>query len=251
MRPAATATSAARLPGSFWRFVWIDACRLARRRRAWFVMLGIVGIGTFLTDPGPRSASETFWNEHHKYPTLGAIVAGMAVAAGSLAEDRRTRYARLVLLRGYSRRLYAWAKALAVAGSTGLVAGLGYLGFLLAARLHYPLVIWTRPLLPDLVPLAFLTVVAMGLSLMGFVAGALTHNEYVASFAPFFILIAALFTLRYFTYSPAVQMEAWLALVGPHRPMELTITGSFLYWLVLGTGLCALGSELFARSQQD
>ena len=251
MMRVATGAPSPRLPGSFRHLIQVELGRLAGRRRAMFVMLGIIGIGVFLTEIDEWSSPANFWR-HHRHPlTFSCIIAGMAVAAGSFAEDRRTRHARLVLLRGYSRRSYAWAKALSIAGSTGVVAGLGYLGFLLTARFWFPPGIWLRPLLPDLVPLAFLTVVAMGLSLMGFLAGALTHNEYVAAFTPFFVIIAVIFIFPRATFSPAVQIEVWHAVIDPHPPAALTITGSFLYWLVLGTGLAALGSELFARSQQD
>jgi ABC-type transport system involved in multi-copper enzyme maturation permease subunit len=156
-----------------------------------------------------------------------------------------------VLLHGFTRRAYAWAKALSVAGSAFLVSGLGFLCFLFAARLRFPPSIWTRPLLPDLVVVAFLAWIAGGTALMGFVASSLTRNEYVAALTPFLVLTACAFLFHSSALSPTPHVDAWHSVAMGRSAIYFTTPGEFLYWLVLGALLAATGSELYARRQGD
>lgn len=235
----------------FWRCVGLDLMRLVLRRRALGVILGLTGIGAFLTELKPWSTPDTFWLHYDDYMAFACPIIGIVISAGSFAEDRRIRYTRLVLLRGYTRRAYAWAKALSVAGSAVVVGGIGLLGFLLTARLRFPPEIWTRPLLPDLVPLAYLAVAAGGLALMSFMASALIENEYIVSFVPFVCLIASVALIRKSRFSPAVHVDAWSDIAVGEYPPPFSVPGEFLYWLVLGGILAAAGSELYAWRQRD
>ena len=238
-------------PGSsrmFARLVWTELRRLVCRRRAWLVIVGLTIAGAYLTDH--QVTPDRFWDLFGQSMPFGCVIAAVVVASGSFAEDRRLRRTRMVLLRGYSRRSYAWAKALATAGSTALVTWCGFLGFVLAARLRLPPDIWTRPLLPDMLPLALLAAAAVGLASIGFFVGVATGNEYVAAVASVIVPFVLGLILYRSRFDPMEQLDAWRPLVR-HRVPRLPVYGTFLYWLGVTSFLSLLGSELFARSEKD
>lgn len=213
--------------------------------------LGVTGLGlSMMRAPGPTTPPiHGVWSAADGSLALGAIAASVLLA-GSLAEDRRTGYTRLVLARGYSRRAYALAKALAVALSTGLVTALGLAAFLAVAWVRLPLDAWMMPAARDfLYPPALLSLTASGLALTGVLSGAFSKNVYVASAVPLIILVASAFLMRNSPLSPAVHLDAWRDLVRP-RPFVPAVHLAALYWLAFGTLTAAASVEAFARIEE-
>jgi ABC-type transport system involved in multi-copper enzyme maturation permease subunit len=190
------------------------------------------------------------WDAANSSLSLGSILVASIVAAGALAEDRRTRYARLVLSRGYSRRTYALAKALAMALSGGLVTGLGLGGFLLLAWIQLPVQGWTISIPDLLLPLAMLSLSAAGLSVAGFLAGTISSNVYVASAMPIIVIIATGFLLGRNPWSPAFQIDAWQHVVRP-RSLDWPAPYVLLYWVAFSSLIAVLGAEIFSRTERD
>jgi ABC-type transport system involved in multi-copper enzyme maturation permease subunit len=220
-------------------------------RRALLVALGVTGLGvSMMSTPGPTIPPiHGVWDSADFSLALGAIGAAV-VLAGSLAEDRRTGYTRLVLARGYSRRTYALAKALAVAVNAGLVTGLGLIAFLALAWLRLPLDAWMMLSARDfLYPFVLLSLTASALAPTGTLCGTLSRNVYVASAGPLIVLVAAGFLMRHSPFSPVVQLDAWRDLVRPW-PFVPAVHFAVLYWLGFGTLTAVACGEVFARIEE-
>jgi ABC-type transport system involved in multi-copper enzyme maturation permease subunit len=215
------------------------------------VALGVTGLGvSMMSTPGPTIPPiHGVWDSADFSLALGAIGAAV-VLAGSLAEDRRTGYTRLVLARGYSRRAYALAKALAVALGAGLATALGLIAFLALAWIRLPPDAWMMSSAREfLYPLALLSLTASGLALAGVLSGTLSRNAYVASAVPLILLVAAAFLMGNSPLSPAAHLDAWRDLVRP-RPFVPAVHLAALYWLAFGTLTAAASGEVFARIEE-
>ena len=213
--------------------------------------LWVAGLGvSMMRTPGSTTPPILgVWSAADESLPAGALVAAV-VMAGSLAEDRRTGYTRLVLARGYSRRAYALGKALAVALSTGLVTCLGLVAFMALAWFRLPPDAWMMPAARDyLYPLALLSLTGSGLVLAGFLSGAFSKNAYVASAVPIILLVAAAYWMKHSPLSPTVYLDSWHDLVRP-RPFVPTVRFAVLYWVCFGTLMALAGGEAFARTEE-
>jgi ABC-type transport system involved in multi-copper enzyme maturation permease subunit len=235
------------------RLVWVELRRFLDRR-ALLVALGLTGLGIFtmrIPLSGVSSIHGVWTTVDNPIMTTGAIVVAIAVASGALAEDRHTRYTRLFLVRGYSRRAYVLAKALAVAVSTGLVTCAGLTGFLILARLRLPLDAWMMATWRDfLLPPVLMSLATSALALIGVLAGAVSKSVWVAYAAPLAVLVASALFLPRSTVNPAAVVEAWRNAL-QQRPFVLPAHLSLLYWAAFGGLMALLSSEIFARTEED
>ena len=235
------------------RLAWVEFRRLFRWR-ALFVTVGLAGFGLTVMRVPSSIAPPILgvWSAvDSPLLTLGGVLVAIIVASGSLAEDRRTKYTRLVLARGYSRRAYVLAKALAVALSTGLVTCLGLIGLLALAKNRLPPDAWMMATWRDLLlPLALLALATSGLALTGLLAGVVSKSVYIAHAAPLVVMVAAAVLMSNSPLSPAVHIEAWRDVLRP-RPFVPPVRYAFLYWVAFGGLMALAGGEIFARTDKD
>ncbi|NOK60853.1 MAG: hypothetical protein GFH27_549289n164 [Chloroflexi bacterium AL-W] len=195
------------------------------------------------------------------------IIAGV-VAAGSLAEDRRSGYTWLVLAQGLSRRQYVLSKAVVMSLTAVLVALIGYSCFFIGAALTLP---WgdsivprgeggsllpipgpvpdlflTNPLLNDLLGVGMLIVATGVLALIGLPAGSLTSNIYIVSALPFVLFIVGLYSLTgaFAIINPYTYLDVWwdYKMVVPESAL---VYAGFVYWLSIGMALIVSGVLFF------
>ena len=233
---------------SLGRLVWSELCRHVLGWRSWLVVAAFVTLGLYRLLPYWPGPPRPLWDGLRGSLSLGGVAAATLVAGSSFAELRKTRFARLMLLRGYTRRSYAAANALATAASTALVTGVASLGCIAAA--WWQPETWLPPGRSDLLPLAMLVAAAAGMSLTGFLAGAIAPSPQVASAAPPVVMIVAAFLLRKSPFSPLTQLEAWRSVVHASPP-ALPVPGTFLYWAAVAAFTSLLAIEIYARSERD
>lgn len=260
-------------PASVRTFVWLEVARHVPRWRFWLLVVVMAAAGTF-NALDARAASNLTLRAAGTFSFAGAepfqglaALTGAVVAGASLAEDRRRGYHPLVLARGFTRRRYLAAKAVAaflVAALAVLVAsGIALAVFALvlpwgstevpfAAVGPAPDLFETRPALHDALVALLMAGAAGAFAMVSTAVGAAVANEYLAIAVPFVAVLVALAV-------PAGPLE----LLVPYTYLDLSwgylrafgptwrAVAAPIYWVVVGGGALAVGSWLTTRKEWE